>query len=474
MRRGSASAERAELADPDHDTGPGMGQALLICALIGTAQMTWGVVVPVLPLFVDDLHVPIVLLGPIIAAFAIGRVIANVPAGLALRRLPARPMVLTVLVLLAAVTAVTGFVGDASWLIGLRLVAGLLGGAAITLGFAVLFAGAPAARRGRVIAMATIVQMGAAAVGSMLGGVAVTLGGVPAAFLAAAVPVLVAVGIDLVRPARGYWSALADAPARSPRAKARDDASPREARAAVDEREPAASVDASAADARAGVVEREPAASVDPSVSEASAIVTEREPEASAAPPPSRPADTRRVLVALAIVSFALFFARFAGEQGLIPVLAYEVGGLTPMTLGIAFALGTVASAGALPLVGRWVDAGAKVPVVVVSALGAGGVMLLFGVLGSPWWFGAAIIAYAVATSLANVVPSVVTAEVFPGRSSGAAVGVTRTAGDIGAAVGPLAVFALAELAGAWAGLTLLAVVPIAAMGWFLVVLRRR
>jgi len=420
---------------------PGLGQALLICALIGTAQMTWGVVVPVLPLFVDELHVPIVLLGPIIAAFAIGRVIANVPAGLALRRLPARPMVLTVLVLLAAVTAVTGFVGSAEWLIGLRLVAGLLGGAAITLGFAVLFAGAPAARRGRVIALATIVQMGAAAVGSMLGGVAVTLAGVPAAFLAAAVPVLVAVGVDLVRPARGYWAALADRPG-------------------------------GAGDAGAAAIE--PGASVGPEASVASGAPAGS--GASVGPEASvpRPGDARRVLVALAVVSFALFFARFAGEQGLIPVLAYEQGGLTPMTLGIAFALGTVASAGALPLVGRWVDAGAKVPVVIVSTLGAGGVMLLFGVLGSPWWFGAAIIGYAVATSLANVVPSVVTAETFPGRSSGAAVGVTRTAGDIGAAVGPLAVFALADLAGAWAGLALLALVPVLAMGWFLVVLRRR
>ena len=73
---------------------PGLGQALQVCALIGTAQMTWGVVVPVLPILVDDLHIPVVLLGTIIAAFAVGRVIANVPAGLALRRIPARPFVL--------------------------------------------------------------------------------------------------------------------------------------------------------------------------------------------------------------------------------------------------------------------------------------------------------------------------------------------------------------------------------------------
>lgn len=386
---------------------PGLGQALQVCALIGTAQMTWGVVVPVLPLFVDDLQIPVVLLGTIIAAFAIGRVIANLPAGLALRRVPARPFVLTVLVALAGVTAATGFATSAEWLIALRLVAGLLAGAAITLGFAVLFAGAPPARRGSVVSIATIVQMGAAAVGSMIGGVAVTLGGVPAAFVAAAVPVLVAVAADLVRPASEYWGALA----------------PR----------------------------------------------SDTKPVGDSTPAPRRSA----TLVTLAIVSFALFFARFAGEQGLIPVLAYDHGGLQPLTLGIAFALGTVVSAAVLGVVGRWVDAGGRVAVIVLSVLGVVTATVAFGVLSSPVGFGLAIVVYAAATSLANVVPSVVTAEAFPGRSAGGAVGVTRTAGDIGAAVGPLAVFGVVDLAGAGAGLAMLAAVPALAMTLLLVRVRR-
>jgi MFS family permease len=312
------------------------------------------------------------------------------------------------------VTAATGLVGSEGWLIGLRFVAGLLAGAAITLGFAVLFAGAPASQRGRVISTATIVQMGAAAVGSLLGGVAVTLGGVPTAFAAAAVPVLIVVGIDLVRPARGYWSALSPGGSRgeSPRA-----------------------------------------------ASETAATRVDR--------------GRGPLLPTLALVSFALFFARFAGEQGLLPVLAYERGGLTPLTLGAAFALGTAASAAALALVGRWVDAGGRTAVIAVSLVGIVAATALFGVLTSPLWFGGAIIVYAVATSMANIVPSVVTAEAFPGRRSGAAVGVTRTAGDVGAAVGPLAVFGLVDLLGAWSGLLLLAVVPAVAMTVLLVQLRR-
>jgi MFS transporter, DHA1 family, multidrug resistance protein len=236
---------------------------------------------------------------------------------------------------------------------------------------------------------------------------------VPAAFVAAAVPVLVAVVVDLVRPASDYWGALA------------------------------------------------PRSGAEPS--------GEPEPPDEPAPAPRRSA----TLVTLAIVSFGLFFARFAGEQGLIPVLAYDRGGLEPLTLGIAFALGTVVSAAALGVVGRWVDAGARVAVVVVSVVGVVVATLAFGVLPSPAAFGLAIVVYAVATSLANVVPSVVTAEAFPGRSSGAAVGVTRTAGDIGAAVGPLAVFGLVELAGVGAGLAMLAAVPALAMVLLLVRVRR-
>nr|WP_241747946.1 MFS transporter [Microbacterium aquimaris] len=400
--------------------------------------MTWGVVVPVLPILVDDLHIPVVLLGTIIAAFAVGRVIANVPAGLALRRIPARPFVLAVLIGLAGVTAGTGLVADVAWLIGLRLVAGLLAGAAITLGFAVLFAGAPPGRRGRVISLATIVQMGAAAVGSLLGGVAVTLGGVSTAFFAAAVPVLVAVVVDLVRPADGYWRALST---------------------------PAAHEDADAAtadaDADAATVGGSGAAG-----SGAADLTSTRTAGARGSVSSRGRARPRgsTTLVTLAIVSFALFFARFAGEQGLIPVIAYEAGGLTPLTLGVAFALGTLVSAAALGIVGRWVDAGGRRAVVVLSALGVVAATLGFAVLDSPLWFGAAIVLYAVATSLANVVPSVVTAESFPGRSAGAAVGVTRTTGDLGAAVGPLAVFALVDLAGPGAGLALLAAVPALAL----------
>lgn len=154
------------------------------------------------------------------------------------------------------------------------------------------------------------------------------------------------------------------------------------------------------------------------------------------------------IVVGLAAVSFATFFARFAGEQGLVPVLAYATGGLDSLSLGVALGAGTVASMMLVPMIGRWVDAGARLAVVIPSAVFAALGFMAFGSATSPWIFGALIVLYSAATSALNIVPGVVTAERFPPARVGGVIGMTRTVGDIGAAVRPLVVFAVADLAG--------------------------
>lgn len=385
----------------------GWEQTILLCTLIGTAQMTWGVVVPVLPIYVTALHAPVAVLGPLIAAFAIGRVVGNVPAGLLMRRLNPRVMLHTVLIALAVVTALTGIAGELVAVFTLRLIAGVLGGAAVTIAFAVVLAGAPVGRRGQVVSIANVVQMSAAAVGALLGGAVFTVAGTAGAFMAAALPVLLAVAWELVRPARGYWDALRPG---------------------------------------AEVVPRDPSDTSTASTARAVAAENSRRPGRGA------------VLATLAVVSFALFFARFAAEQGMMPVLAYEQGGLDPFGLGLALAAGTVLSIAVLPVIGRGVDRGARLSVIIPSTLGAAALLVSFASFDVPWAFALSVVGYGVATSIANVVPGVVTAEMFPGRKAGSAVGVTRTAGDIGAAAGPLVVFAIAEV---WTPLVALGVTAV-------------
>jgi MFS family permease len=380
-------------------------QTILVCALIGTAQMTWGVLVPVLPLYLDRYGLAVGLLGPIVAAFAVGRILANIPAGLALRRLPPRAYLWAVMLGLALVTALTGLASSAPALIAFRLVAGVFGGAAVTIGFAVLVAGAPAERRGRVMATATIVQMSAGAVGALLGGAVVGAVGPGWTFVVAAVPALACLGWDAVRPASTYWSA------------------------------------------------------------------------------PTRPVATRGpsaygkrswLLIALCGLSFATFFVRFAGEQGLVPVLAYAGGGLRPFTLGLATAAGTVVSLAAMPVIGRWVDGGARISLLIPAGAGAAAALLALPVLHVPVGFSAAIVMYSLATSVIGVLPGVITGDAYPAAMAGGIIGLTRTAGDVGAAVGPLAVFGVAGVAGDEAACAVLAGIFVVSVAGLVVALPRR
>jgi len=374
-------------------------QTVLLCCLIGSTQMTWGTIVPALPLYVDRYGVTAAMLGVIVAAFGVGRVIANIPAGLALRWWRPRPYLRTVCLLLVAVTAATGFSPDAGTLIAARVVAGVLGGAAVTIGFAVLVAGAPADRRGRVMATATAVQMSAGALGAFVGGLALTWFPLEVAFVVASVPLAVCLGWDALRPAAHYWL-----PVRTPRV-----ATPQ----------------------------------LDGSRLAFSGLAV--------------------VVVALALGSFAAFFARFGGEQGLIPLLGYEQGGLSPLTLGVALAAATFASLAAMPAVGAVIDRGRRVSVLVPSTLAAALALLLFAVADGPWFFAAAIVVYGLASSVAGVVPAVVMSERVPPELSGVVVGVTRTAGDVGAVVGPLLVFAVFDIAGVWPAVAAIAVVLVVA-----------
>jgi len=391
---------------------------VLLCCLIGSTQMTWGTIVPALPLYVDRYGVTAAMLGVIIASFGVGRVIANIPAGLALRWWRPRPYLRVVCVLLVAVTALTGFSADAGTLVAARVVAGVLGGAAVTIGFAVLVAGAPADRRGRVMATATAVQMSAGALGAFVGGLALTWFPLEVAFVVASVPLALCLLWDAVRPAAHYWQ-----PLRAPGSPG-SPGSPRSSRVRLPGGRRASSGPASSGRASSGLAV---------------------------------------VVVALALGSFAAFFARFGGEQGLIPLLGYEQGGLTPLTLGVALAVATLASLAAMPVVGAVIDRGRRVSVLVPSTIAAALALLLFAVAEGPWFFAAAIVVYGLASSIAGVVPSVVMSERVPARLSGLVVGVTRTAGDIGAVVGPLLVFAVFDLSGVWPAVAVIAAVLVIA-----------
>lgn len=357
---------------------------MLLCLMIAAAQMTWGSVVPVLPLYLDHYGLAVGTLGPILAAFAVGRAIANTPAGLALRWLRPRRYLWTVALCLAVTTALTGLATTTTSIVAMRFVAGLFGGAVITIAFSVLVTAAPPQRRGSTVAMSMMAMTGAVAVGALLGAVVVETYGVRASFVAAAGPLLLVLAWEALRPAALFWDAYR---------------APAEVKTSV-----------------AGSAEND-------------------EPAKS----------RRRLLGALCGVSFATFFVRFAGEQGLVPVIAYDGVGMRPLTLSTAIAAGTVASLVLAPVLGRVVDRGVRRPVLVISGAAAAGAVALLPLLADAWLFSLALVVYFAATTSLNVVPSVIAGETWGPGESGAVIGLTRTVGDIGAAAGPLAIFWIVE-----------------------------
>ncbi|WEO76492.1 MFS transporter [Cryobacterium sp. SO2] len=386
-------------------------QTLLLCCLIGATQMTWGTIVPALPLYVDRFGATALVLGPIIAAFGFGRVLANIPAGILLRWWKPRPYLWAVSLLLVVVTGLTGLAADANSLIAARVVAGVLGGAAITIGFAILVSGAPPARRGRVMATVTAVQMSAGAAGSFLGGLVLTWFPLEVVFLVASVPLALVLAWDALRPAAHYWL---------PRGRA-----------------------ATTPDASHAPVEPHPLVEL---VETPLAAASESSPTA----PHYAGVGVVAIVIALALSSFATFFARFGGEQGLVPVAAYDTGGLTPLTLGLALAAATLLSLAALPVVGSLIDRGRRLAVLVPGVLASAAALLIFPVANGPWLFALAIVLYGLATSVAGIVPTVLMSEAVPARQSGLVVGITRTAGDLGAVAGPLVALAVYDASGLW------------------------
>ena len=430
--RGPSLGETDGPSDPPARRGASIGeQTLLLCCLIGATQMTWGTIVPALPLYVDRFGATALVLGPIIAAFGFGRVLANIPAGILLRWWRPRPYLWAVSLLLVVVTGLTGLAPTSESLIAARVLAGVLGGAAITIGFAILVAGAPAARRGRVMATVTAVQMSAGAIGSFLGGLVLTWFPLEVVFLVASVPLALVLAWDAVRPAAHYWL---------PRGRA---AEPAVSTISTDEMVATHTLVEPVETPQAAPSPQDPL--VEP-VETPRAAASDRSPSV----PAYAGVGVAAIVIALALSSFATFFARFGGEQGLVPVAAYATGGLTPLTLGVALAAATLLSLAALPVVGSLIDRGHRLSVLVPGVLASAAALLLFPVANGPWLFALAIVLYGLATSVAGIVPTVLMSEAVPARQSGLVVGITRTAGDLGAVAGPLVALAVYDANGLW------------------------
>ena len=176
--------------------------------------------------------------------------------------------------------------------------------------------------------------------------------------------------------------------------------------------------------------------------------------------------------VGLNVVGFAVFVIRFGGEQSLVPILGDRVG-MTSTQLGLSIGVITLVSLGLLPLLARLLDAGWRRRLLVPGMLVAAVAIALYPVADTPLAFGAVVVAAGVGAAVGGIVPGVVLADVAaPGRQ-GAAMGIFRSTGDLGAVVGPLALgLALDHWGAGAASLSLAAVAGVSAVAYLALVRR--
>lgn len=416
-------------------------QIVIACCLVASAQITWGAIVPALPRYGDMFSVSSFLLGAIVAAFGVGRLLINIPAGLLADRFGPRRLLLGALVGLVVVTVLTAFAPTLPVLLVARFLAGVLGGSVVTIGLAVVTARAPADARGTVLATAQAVQLAGGAMGPVVGGLVLDRWGLHAVFFAAAVPAVACLVWTLLSPDRDFWGTVP------------------------------------VVDQRSDLVTSERDRDVKGSISLPSHDLDRLDPGQGSGAADAEPVSGRRrvatdlaAFVGLNVVGFAVFVIRFGGEQSLVPILGDRVG-MTSTQLGLSIGVITLVSLGLLPLLARLLDAGWRRRLLVPGMLVAAVAIALYPVADSPLAFGAVVVAAGVGAAVGGIVPGVVLADVAaPGRQ-GAAMGIFRSTGDLGAVVGPLALgLALDHWGAGAASLSLAAVAGVSAVAYLMLV----
>jgi DHA1 family multidrug resistance protein-like MFS transporter len=357
---------------------------LVVCLAVAATQMAWAVVVPVLPAYAEDFGAGATELGLIVAMFGIGRLVVNVPAGLLSQRVDPRKLLVAAVVGVVALQVATGFAPNITVLLGCRFVLGLAGGTAITCGMILVSELTTTENRGRAMSMLQGIQLIGGSFGPALGGVAATFWGNRAPFLVCGLMALLVVVFGS--------RTLLRAPLPRPE------------------------------------------------------VPTRRSRRAAAEPSPVRKLLRDRSFLAVCVVAFSVFLHRFGGMQSLIPIIAYSVVGLSVAQFGVLLGAVTLSNLLTVSLAGSLSDRFGRKRVIVPGLLVIGAALPMYAVTSDPIWFVAVTVVTGLASGISGPAPAAYVADVSPEGGRGPAVGIYRTAGDLAAVVGPVALGWLVDL----------------------------
>lgn len=380
---------------------------VIVAGLVAATQMSWGVVIPVMPVLAETLDASVTDLGLLIALFGLGRLFANLPAGRLAERVNQKWLLLASVVAVVVCMALSGFVTDLNQLFVLRVLTGIGGGFAVTVGNAFITSTTAPDRRGRALGTLHAFQLAGGALGPSVGGLVSAWGGPTAAFLVsgAAAALFAVAGV--------FWL-------KSP----------------------------------------------------------ERHVEVGSVGDAGVPTGRRwllrdRSMLAICVVGFAVFFARFGGQQFLVPVLAYEQAGMTEAQLGLVLGVIAGLNIGLIGLAGWFTDRYGRKAVIIPAMLISS---LAFLGYAFSTTLGTFILVSAVVglfTSVAAPAQVAYLADIAPAGRQGSAVGIYRTFGDLAALVGPVVLGLLVEHHGGLSGVVTVSCCGTLAAVWFWIKARR-
>jgi predicted MFS family arabinose efflux permease len=149
---------------------------LLISAFMFLELFFFAVLAPLLPGLKHDLDLSTAQTGLLVAMYALGALVAAIPATLVAVRVGVKPTALVSLATFAAMSVAFGLAGSYPALLAARFAQGIAGAALWTAAMVWLLETAPARRRGEMLGFAFGVSEAGAIAGPVVGGIAAAIG----------------------------------------------------------------------------------------------------------------------------------------------------------------------------------------------------------------------------------------------------------------------------------------------------------
>ena len=140
----------------------------------------------------------------------------------------------------------------------------------------------------------------------------------------------------------------------------------------------------------------------------------------------------------VALIAFGVFFTRTAAQWQFIPLVAAHRFAMAPATIGIALALSAAMTVLTTPMAGWLADRLPRPWLIIGSALGVAVTLAILALTDQPWLFWSALLALGAALAIGAPATSAFATECAPPGQHGPALGLLRTAGDLGFVAGPL------------------------------------